>query len=119
MMRKSIASVLFIFLTVTLCLGADFNGRWEGTVKGPNGEDIPLVFNFKAEGEKLTGTIETPMGEQQISEGKIKGEEIWFAVEFGDTKITHQGKMAGDVINVKSHGPWGDGEFTLKHPAKK
>jgi hypothetical protein len=118
-MRQLIASVLFILLCVTFCFATDFNGRWEGTVKGQNGEDFPLVFNFKVEGEKLTGTIETPMGEQPIKDGKVKGEEIWFTVEFGDSKITHEGKMAGDAINVKSHGPWGDGEFTLKHPAKK
>jgi hypothetical protein len=97
---------------------ASIDGRWEGTVNTPNG-DLQLSFNLKAEGEKLTGTFEGPGGEVPIGEGKIKGEELSFQVALGDTVITHEGKLAGETISMKSHGPWGDSEFTLKRVAPK
>ena len=120
MIRKSVACFLCVFaFAVVAMAAADFNGKWEGSVKGPNGEDFPLVYTFAADGEKLTGTVSSSMGEAPISEGKIKGDEITFTVEFGDSKILHEGKMAGDVITIKSHAPWGDAEYALKRQAKK
>jgi hypothetical protein len=119
MLRSSITCLLLSILALTVALAADFNGRWEGAPKLPNGDEIKLFFNFKVEGEKLTGTFETPNGDVPLTDCKVKDDQIWFTVTLGDTKITHEGKIAGENINMKSHGPWGDSEFVLKRSPKK
>lgn len=118
MLRKTLTASALVCLLASVCLAAAVDGRWEGTVNGPNGE-LKLVFNFKADGEKLTGTVEGPAGELQISDGKIKGDDLSFKISFGDTVITHEGKLAGETISMKSHGPWGDAEFSLKRAEQK
>jgi hypothetical protein len=95
------------------------DGHWQGTVSGPNG-DFTLNFTFKAEGTKLTGKVETPNGEQPISDGKIEGDKLSFNTHFQDSVIEHQGTISGDTIQLKVKGPWGDSEMTLKRvPEKK
>jgi hypothetical protein len=119
MVRRMTASFLLILCTAGICLAGDFNGRWEGSVKTPDGQEFQLAFTFKVDGDTVTGTVGSQMGETPISNGKVKGDEITFDVEFGGNKITHQGKLEGDAIDMKSHGPWGDSEFKLKHPDSK
>ena len=119
MVRRAWAAGIFIVLFAAAGLAADVDGRWEGKVSGPNG-DFTLTFNFKAEGSKLTGTVETPNGENPITDGKVDGDKISFKTHFQDNDIDHQGTVSGDTIQVKVHGPWGDSEMTLKRvPEKK
>jgi hypothetical protein len=119
MLRKMSAALSFILLASVLCFAEDLNGRWEGKVKGPDGDDMAIAFTFKIDGDKLTGTVESPMGELPITEGTVKGDEISFSVKLGDDTITHQGKLVGDTLTIKAHGPWGDMEFPLKRAAAK
>ena len=98
---------------------ADVAGAWEGTVQGPQG-DFNLRFNFTVDGEKLGGTVEGPGGTMNITKGTIKGDDMAFNVDLdANTTITHEGKVNGETIAMKSHGPWGDSQFTLKRAAKK
>ncbi len=54
---------------------ADVDGKWTGQVQGPQGAmDITIVL--KAEGEKLTGTYASQLGEAPIKEGSIKGDAV-------------------------------------------
>ena len=92
--------------------------RWEGTVSGPNG-DFQLVFNFHVDGSKLTGTVETPNGENPISDGKVDGDHLSFKTPFNDNDINHEGTVSGDTIDLKVEGPWGESDVTLKRAAKK
>jgi hypothetical protein len=120
-MRRLVSAGLFVLLVFATCLASagDLNGRWEGKVKGPNGDDVQIAFTFKVDGEKLTGTVETPMGELPITDGKVKGDEISFKVDLGDNAITHQAKLSGKTLNMKAQAPWGDREFPLKRAAEK
>jgi hypothetical protein len=119
MLRKSIASAIVVFALATLCLAADFGGRWEGKIPGPNGQDLELVFNFTVDGDKLTGTVESSMGNADITDGKVTAEGISFAVQTPNGAITHNGTLSGETMLLKVHGPWGDSELTLKRPAAK
>jgi hypothetical protein len=116
MIRKSLNISLFVLAFAALCLAADPSGKWEGTINTPNGE-IKLVFTFKVEGDKLTGTVESPRGERPITDGKVTGDELSFKVTAGDNVMTYQGKMAGDTLNMKSQGPRGERELVLKRAA--
>ena len=94
------------------------DGHWQGTISGQNG-DFTLNFTFKADGSKLTGTVETPNGSQTISDGKIEGDKLSFKTQFQDNVIEHEGTLSGDTIQLKVKGPWGESEMTLKRAAEK
>jgi hypothetical protein len=119
MIRKSLASIFVMLALATFCFAADFNGRWEGKVADPNGQELLLTYDFKAEGETLTGTVESQMGKVDISDGKVINDEISFTIEIPNAAITHVGKLVDDTITLKVKGPWGDSELVLKRPAAK
>ena len=73
--------VMGLVLSAILCLGADVDGKWTGTMSTPMG-DLPVNFNFKADGAKLTGTTSGPEGDIAISDGKVDGDKISFTVSF-------------------------------------
>ena len=118
-MRKMSMVVLLGLAAVLTVYAGDLNGRWEGKMPNPNGDEMTITFTFKVEGEQLTGSVEGPAGDLPISEGKVKGDELSFKVELNDTAITHQGKVSGDTIALKVQGPWGDSEMTLKRVVGK
>lgn len=117
MRHAVLAGVLSAFFAA-VSFAADINGRWEGTVSGPNG-DFQLVFNFKVEGTKLTGSVETPNGDIPIDEGKVEGDHISFKTHFGDSEVNHEGTVSGDTIQLNVEGPWGKSEMTLKRAKEK
>jgi hypothetical protein len=119
MLRKLGLMTMFAAGLAAVVAAADLNGRWEAKIAGPDG-DFDLVFTFTVDGERLGGTVDGPGGTLQISNGTIKGDAIAFDVKLeGDATITHEGTVKGDEIAMKSKGPWGESEFTLKRAAKK
>lgn len=101
MKRTFLTTILLIccFLTDFAAI-ADFSGMWTGTLKTDTGEVYPLLYNFKVEGDKLTGTAKTPKGELPIDDGKITGTDFKFTVVLGDMEIEHTGKFYGDSVGV-------------------
>ena len=113
--------LLFVFLTVAYAAGID--GKWTAEVPGRQGNTQTTTFNFKAAGEKLTGTMSGRQGDIEISDGTIKGNDVSFKVvrEMQGNKITinYVGKLAGDEIKftrTMEGGPGGGAavEFTAK-----
>jgi hypothetical protein len=92
---------------------ADVTGKWVAEVPGREGQTMQMIFNFKVEGDKLTGTISTPRGESPISDGKIQGDEISFVqvIEFGGNqmKFIYKGKVSGDEIRFTREREGGQG----------
>jgi hypothetical protein len=89
---------------------------------GRNGQTQEVTFNFKVDGSKLGGTITTPRGETEITDGKIDGDNISFvqvmSFNGNDMKITYKGKVAGDQIQFTRQREGADRstEFTAKRP---
>jgi hypothetical protein len=100
-LRLFAAAPVAAFLLVASAAAADINGRWEGKAQGPDGSEMPMGFIFKVEGENVTGSVESPMGPMPITEGKIKGDEFSFKVEFDGNSIDHQCKISGETISMK------------------
>ena len=88
-------------------------GKWEGKITRQDGQEMKLTFTFKVEGEKLSGTVESPRGELEIMDGKAKDGELSFSVPIGDNTIDYQGKLDDGKIKMKSKGPMGERELTL------
>ncbi len=81
---------------------ADIDGTWTSTFDTQIGEQH-YTYNFKADGEKLTGTAKNDFGETKIEDGVVKGADVSFTenLEFNGQKITikYTGKINGDEIN--------------------
>ena len=90
---------------------ADPAGTWTWTTPGRNGgPDRKSTLKLKLDGDKLTGKISSPgrggeTRDTDISDGKLKGDEISFTVtrEVNGTKFTakYNGKISGDTIKGK------------------
>ena len=60
-MRKRIVAMAGLSaLAATLLIAADISGKWTGDMPGRGGETMPTSFTFKADGDKLTGTMTGP-----------------------------------------------------------
>jgi len=108
---------LLLALSAGAALAADVTGTWNGQTAGPNG-GMSLVYHFKQDGAKLTGTVDGPGGQPlQINDGKVEGDKISFTlkVEFGGgqgMKLVNDGTINGDEIklNTKMEGGPGGSE---------
>jgi hypothetical protein len=117
---KSIFFVCALFAMgfVNSCFAQDINGKWKAQMEGPNGS-MDMVFTFKVNADTLTGTVESPMGELPISNGKVSGHQFSFDVSFNEMTMSHQCTIAGDSISMKVPGMQGDAmEMTLRRFAE-
>jgi hypothetical protein len=108
---KIIAIMLIVLAMGVAAYAADVDGKWTGSVQGPQGE-FPVSFTFKADGAKLTGTTSGLDGMPvPIQDGKIDGNTITFTVtfDFGGMPfmLSYKGvvspdqiKMAGDAFGM-------------------
>ncbi len=117
-MVRSLCLIVAAFFAINSGFAQDINGKWKGQMTTPNGP-MDLVFNFKAIGDSLAGTVEGPMGEMPVVNGKITGKTFTFDVNAGEMTIKHQCTAMGDSISMKVPGmPGGeDMELMLKRVA--
>ena len=116
-MKRLIALLLICAGAV---LAADPTGTWKASIETPNGT-IETTFALKVDGAKLTGTVTSgQMGESDISEGKVDGDNISFAVvrsfNGNEFRINYKGKVSDSEIKFTGEIPGMDRtfEFTAK-----
>lgn len=114
-MRKLGLAILLFALGATSALAADFNGKWTAAVNGPRGSQN-LTFNLHVDGAVVTGTVTTPRGDMDITDGKVDGETITFSqVVRGnkEVKLVYTGKFDGETIKFsRQRGKRPPVEFT-------
>ena len=98
MFRKLALAVAFLALGAVSALAADFNGKWTATVETPRGTQT-VTFDLKVDGAKLTGTVTSPRGAADISDGKVDGDSLSFdqVMNFNgnEFKLSYTGKADG------------------------
>ncbi len=113
-MTKWIVTLIAAF--VLTASAADVAGTWKASVETPNGT-FESTFTFKVDGAALTGSVASQMGEAQISEGKIDGDKLSFAVSRemnGQTfKMTYDGVVNGNEMKLTVHFPGRDEGFEM------
>jgi hypothetical protein len=103
---------LGLALAALPAMAADIDGKWTANIESPMGA-VTLFLEFKAEGEKLNGSIAIDMGGQQmpataISDGVLKGEDVSFKLSLSMMEgapplvITYTGKLKGDELAMNS-----------------
>lgn len=102
MKRKFFTTALMV-CCVAVCMAAaflDIAGTWTGDLKMADGNTIPLSYTFKVDGEKVTGTANSPQGEVAIEGGKVAGDKLTFSVNVQGMDIPHSGKIYADSIGM-------------------
>jgi len=115
---KFLSCLAIVFVLSATAYAADVDGKWTGTVSTGQG-DIPVVFNFKADGTKLTGsTTGLDGGEVPINDGKVDGSTITYTVTFDfggmPLMLSYKGIVAKDEIKVTADVLGMTLEFVLK-----
>jgi hypothetical protein len=102
--RKVVLAIALLTIVTTVAMAADITGKWKSEMPGRDGTPQVTTYTFKVEGDKLTGTISGRQGDTAISDGKISGDDISFAVvrNFGgqERKMEYKGKVSGDEIKI-------------------
>ncbi len=96
----------FVLAATLVAQAADISGKWTAQVPGRDGQTRETTFNFKVDGEKLTGEAAAErMGEKStvtLTGGTVKGDQIAFTEPLNfqgqDVPITYTGTIAGDEI---------------------
>jgi hypothetical protein len=120
-MRKLMTTGFLLGLLTLTALAADVSGKWTAQVPGRGGQTREATFNFKADGNMLTGTVSGRQGDMPIADGKIDGDRISFTqtLEFNGNsiKFLYKGTVSGDEIKFTRTRDGDDGqpqEFTAK-----
>ena len=100
MKKAFLLSILLCFVLVGLAATTALNGQWVGTLKTDDGNEYPLNYTFKVDGEKLTGTVRGPHGDLQINDGQIHGNVFSFDVSLDKMLLVHTGKIYPDSIGL-------------------
>jgi len=105
-------TVLASCFLVCILILADLNGKFSGVLTAPDGNQYPLTYNFKIDGAKLTGSLETPQGEVPLDSGKVSGNVVVFSVTVQGTTFPNKGTyytegdsvgMDVDFMGTKTH----------------
>src|SRR5687768_16176882 len=114
---KSLRVVIALFalaLMSSAALAADPSGNWKWSLAF-NDQSFDSGGKFVLKDGKLSGTLETPMGDTPFTDGTFKDDVVEFALTFdaGGTPmvIKYRGKLEGDTITGKIDFPgFGGGE---------
>ena len=121
-MRYKVCAVLCLLgVFAFAAAAADVTGKWTAETPGRDGQTMTNTFNLKADGSTLTGTVTGMRGDQEISDGKVDGDNISFNVVFkmqgNEMKMVYKGKVDGDQIKFSRERDGGGGrkqEFVAK-----
>jgi len=107
------AALLSCFVFV-MAVFADLNGKWKGTLKTPDGNELQVTYNFKVDGDNLTGTAESPAGSVTVDNGKITGDTFTFKVTVDGNDYPHKGKLYADSCGMDIDFGGTTSHFTIK-----
>lgn len=122
MKTKVLTTALLLLCSFVVCLAAvaGLNGKWTGSIKVTREDEIDLVYNFKVNGDKLSGTVESPTGDElQIEDGILEGNNFAFTVKAGKYTIYHTGKYYKDSVTVAANVEGKSLRATLKRGKSK
>ena len=97
---------------------ADVTGKWSAEFTTQRGQQ-KYTFDLKADGATLTGKATSPRGTQDITEGKVSGDDVSFVeiLEVQDQKIRieYNGKVDGDQLKLtRKVGDFGSSDAVAK-----
>ncbi len=94
---------LLILMIAVTAFAADLTGKWTASFDTQIGVQN-YTYEFQVNGGKITGSAKSNLGSAKITEGTIKGDDVFF-VEMLDyqgqeLRIEYTGKIAGDEMKL-------------------
>lgn len=98
-----------IFITTALvccfmvCLAiaiADLNGKWNGVLLAPDGNEYPLSYTYKIDGDKLTGVGSSPQGDVPLTDGKVTGNDFSYNISVNGMDFKNTGKFYPEADSI-------------------
>lgn len=118
-MKKTLFTVLIAVFTFTISYSQEISGNWKTTLESPQGS-LELTFIYKVDGTKLIGTVSSPMGSQEINNGKVSENDFSYDIDMMGNVMKFNGKLEKDIIKLtmvmpegSPQGPEGAGELKL------
>ncbi len=111
-MRRLLSTIAIALFTSVVLAAAGVDGKWksenESQTKKRGKVTATTVFDFKADGGKLTGTVTASAGKRDrsldIEDGKIEGNQISFTTvqktKKRESKLIWKGTIEGDVLKL-------------------
>jgi hypothetical protein len=119
----TLPAIALLALFTLSCSSGGINGKWIAQLPGRDGQTRETTFNFKADGNKLTGTVSGRQGDNPISDGEINGDDISFTVTANvrgnEVKVLYKGKLAGKEIKFTRSREGGEDQTPQEFTAKK
>ncbi|MBL8178199.1 MAG: hypothetical protein JNK48_26225 [Bryobacterales bacterium] len=104
MKNRLVTLVLALAVFAISAFAGDPSGKWKYSFTTPNGDTRESNMTLKAEGAKLTGTMEGRGGAVEIQEGKVDGDNLSFVVvrnfNGNEMKINYKGVLKGDELKL-------------------
>jgi hypothetical protein len=123
---KRLLSLVLVLAIIAIAQAAraadDPSGTWKWQFMF-NNNTIDVTLKLKLEGDKLTGSLTSPMGETAIQDGSYKDGDLSFKVvrkgsDGTERTSKYTGKQSGDTIKGKvefeRNGQTGSREFEAK-----
>jgi hypothetical protein len=100
MIKKFLVFGVLLIVSILACNASEIAGKWKTIVQTPEG-NLDVIYIFNVDGEKLMGSASSYMGEVQINNGKVEGDEFTFDLEVGmASPLVHKGKFKDDMIRI-------------------
>ncbi|MBI3679744.1 MAG: hypothetical protein HY235_05045 [Acidobacteria bacterium] len=100
---RILAVAALLLAVLTPALAADVTGKWTAQFETQIGQQN-YTYEFKVDGNKLTGKAASGRGEVPIQEGALNGDDISFVEvrKFQDQeiRIEYKGKVSGDEMKL-------------------
>jgi len=95
MLNRTLRIALAGWILSSAAFAADISGAWQFTLETAKGKGSPS-FEFKQEGEKLTGTYSGKFGTAALT-GSVKGDQVEFVFEAPKSagKFHYTGTVSG------------------------
>jgi major membrane immunogen (membrane-anchored lipoprotein) len=117
--RRFAVCALFVLAAVgAAAYAAGVAGKWTAAIDTQIGVQN-YTYDFKVDGEKLTGTAKSQFSDSPITEGTVKGDDISFVenlkFEGQEVRVVYKGKLAGDEIKFNRQvGEFASEDFVAK-----
>jgi hypothetical protein len=97
-MQAVVSAAVLSCVLASLAFAADVSGKWRAEFTTPDGTARVNSFEFKVEGDKVTGTVAGTQDQTPIKDGKISGDSISFTADRPFGTFTYKGKIGADAI---------------------
>jgi len=117
-MRLRKISVIFLLVLLApnlLAQTTDISGKYEGTVEVQSLGKLAVTAEIRQRGDKISGAVQTPLGEAPILDGSFKDGNLLITLDAGGDDVFLSGKVGADRrLSGEISGAVGKGTFELK-----